>query len=45
MNLTIIDFAPVIMAAVAVSVGFGFVKLLVYLHHKQDPRHGSKGGK
>lgn len=45
MNLNLIDFAPVIMAAVTVTVGFGFVRLLVYLHHRNDPRHGGKGNR
>lgn len=35
MTLTLIDFAPVIMAATASVVGLCFVKLLVYLHRRQ----------
>lgn len=35
MNLSVIDFAPLIMAITASVAGLAFVKTLVYLHRKQ----------
>jgi len=35
MTLTLLDFAPVIMAAITVTGGFALLKLLVYLHRRQ----------
>lgn len=44
-SLRLIDFAPVIMAAVASGVGLGFVKLLVYLHRRQGAHPGMRRGR
>lgn len=35
-SLRLIDFAPVILAAVTVTLGLGLAKLLVFLHHRQN---------